>query len=130
MPQVQKSDQTSGYVSLTTLLVVVAIMTVVGLSSSLLAISNSQMGLGIKKSKDDYYHLESCVEDALLYMKKRNTLPATIILPNGTCNVTVNSHTGNDWTFTVSQSNLVYPKSIQVICNKSGAILITSWKTI
>jgi len=120
----------TGYIALTSVLVIASIIVTISLSISLLAISDNQMSLATNKSALILAVTEGCVENALLELNKDNSLPSVINLPEASCNVTVNSQAGNNWDFTVSSSLNSYSKKIQVQVIRGSQITVNSWQQI
>ncbi len=73
---------------------------------------------------------ESCAEDVLMQIHKNDAVASPVVLPQGTCTVTVNSHMGNAWTFTVNETVSGYTKSIQVSATRSSNVSVSSWQEL
>lgn len=116
-----------GYIAISSVLVIMAVVLIVGTSVSLLSINEIQLSLSNKKSDEALDLVEGCTEDALLRLSEDNLIPATITIPDGVCSVTINSQTGNDWTFTVTGSFNNYTKSIQVDANRQSNVEVSGW---
>ncbi len=108
----QKSPK--GYIALTSILVISAVILTIGISVSLLSISEGQMSLAEKKKEETLDFVEGCLAEILLKLNEDNTVATEVTLPEGSCSVTINSHSGNDWDFTVSGSRDNYYQSIQI----------------
>jgi len=117
----------TGYIAITSVLVIAAIVLIIGTSVSLLAVNDIQSALSNKKSDESLDLVESCVEDALLRLNEDNSIPATITLPDGSCSVTINSQVGTLWTFTVSGTFISHAKSIQVVADRTNTVTVNSW---
>ena len=117
----------TGYIAITSVLVIAAIVLIIGTSASLLAVNDIQSALSNKKSDESLDLVESCVEDALLRLNEDNSIPATITLPDGSCSVTINSQVGTLWTFTVSGTFISHAKSIQVVADRTNTVTVNSW---
>lgn len=118
----------NGYVAITTVLVVGAVLLTVGVAITINSINEAQISLAETKKEAALALVESCVQDGLLRINKSNSLPATITLPQGTCNVTINSHIGNAWIFSVSGVFGGFKKNIQVSASRTSTIGITNWQ--
>lgn len=125
----QRISATHGYVAFASVLVICAVILVIGISVSLLSISEGQMSLAEKKKEETIDFVEACVEDALLRFNENNTIPSQIPLPQGTCDVTIDSQNGT-WTFTVSGAFEKYQKKIQVTAERGTTVNVTSWKEV
>jgi hypothetical protein len=119
-----------GYVALSSVLVIAAVVVVIGVTVSLLSISEAQMSLASKKGHESLLLTDGCVEEVLLYLNKRGILPSTVTTPHGNCGVTQNSQTGMQWTFTVNGSFEGYHKKIQVTATRDSVVYINSWKEV
>ena len=117
----------TGYIAITSVLVIAAIVLIIGTSVLLLAVNDIQSALSNKKSDESLDLVESCVEDALLRLNEDNSIPATITLPDGSCSVTINSQVGTLWTFTVSGTFISHAKSIQVVADRTNTVTVNSW---
>lgn len=121
-------ERESGYVALASVLVIAAVVLTIGISVSLLSVSEGQMSLAEKKNEETVDFIEGCVEDALLRLNEDNAIPTQIPLPEGNCDVTIDSQSGSDWTFTVSGSVDNYTKNIQAQMTRGSTVTITSWQ--
>jgi hypothetical protein len=117
----------NGYIALSSVLVIMAVVLIIGSSVSFLSINEMQSALSSKKSEESLHLVEGCAEDALLRLNKNNSIPLTIIIPEGSCSVTIDSHIGNNWTFTVSSTIINYKKNIQISAVRDSTVTITSW---
>lgn len=116
-----------GYAALASVLVVTALVLVIGLSSSLLSINDAQTSLAAKKNEESVGLVEACVEEALLQLRDIENIPNNIVLPEGTCNVVINSQTGIEWDFTVSHTLEGYTKRVRVLATRSSSIILNVW---
>lgn len=124
------SERERGYVALASVLVIAAVVVTIGISVSLLSISEGQMSLAEKKNEESIDFVEGCVEDALLRLNEDDAIPSQIVLPQGACDVTIDSHIGDNWTFTVSGSQDNHYKSIQVSATRDTVVTVTSWQEV
>ncbi len=122
--------KSAGYVALSSILVIATVILTIGISVSLLSVSESQISLAEKKKEETVDFVEACVEDALLELNENGSISLAIILPEGTCTVTIDSQTGNDWTFTVSGAVDAHTKRVQVTANRDTTVTTTSWKEV
>lgn len=118
---------TKGYIAISSILVIAAIVFIIGTSVSLVSVNDIQSALAGKKGQQALNLVEGCVEDALLRLSNTNAIPSTISLPEGTCSVTINIHSGNDWTFTTTGTFENYTKSVKVSANRGSSLTVTSW---
>jgi len=116
-----------GYIAMSTVLVVGFVMFSVGMGAVLNSINQMQMSFAETQKEEVIGFVESCVQDALLSINKTDTLGGSVILPDGTCTVTINSHVGSDWDFTVEGTHGGYKKTIRVTASRTSTVNITSW---
>ncbi len=119
-----------GYVALASVLVIAAVAVIIGTTVALLSINSLQASFAHKQAAAARSHVGACAEDALLRLNKNNALPADITLPSGSCPITINMHSGNDWTFTVSGTLNNYTASVQIEATRAGTITINSWSEL
>ena len=117
-----------GYIALSSILVISAVVLVIGISTSLLSVNDLLSSTSGKKGDETVDFVEACIEDALLRLNKDNTIPTTITLPVGDCSVTINSQVGNDWDFTVEATLDGFTRKIRVVATRSSSVTITSWQ--
>jgi len=131
MKDQQSSGNTiQGYIALTSVLVVGVVLLTIGLSVSLIAISEGQLSLSGRKNESALDLTEACVEDALLHLSDANALNTTIVLPEGTCTLVVDSQVGTAWMFTVTGTHETLTKKIQVTATRGSSVSVTSWREI
>ncbi len=116
-----------GYIAITSVLVILAVVLIVGTSVSLLSINDIQSSLSSEKGEQTLALVEGCAEDALLRLNNNNAISASFTIPEGTCSVTGITNVGNNWTFTVSATILNYSKSVQISAVRSTTVQVTSW---
>lgn len=128
MKDQQKFDSHhTGYIALTTVLVVGVVLVTIGLSVSLLAISEGQLALSGRRNESTLDIVEGCVEVGLLQFRNTNTVDATIVLPEGTCLVTVNEATPIVWDGIVAATVDTVTKKIRVKATQGTSVSVTSW---
>jgi hypothetical protein len=120
----------AGYVALSSVLVIAAVILIIGSSVAILSINDLQVSLATKKNEEVLNLVEACVEDALLYLNENNNLPSSVILPSVTCSISLNSQLGDDWIFTTSLSEQTYTKKIQVSVTRTNNITINNWQEV
>lgn len=117
-----------GFIAITTVLIIMAVAILVGTVITLSSISEGQTALSSKNSFSALNLVEACVEDSLLSINTQNNINTTITVPTGTCSVTINSHVGANWTYTVTATLNGYTKNVQVITTRSNTLTPNSWK--
>ena len=119
-----------GYIAFSSVLIISAAILIIGITLTLTSISESQKALSGRRREEAIDRVEACIEDAMYSININNSLATTITLPEGICTLTIDSHVGNNWTFTVSATTNNYTKSIQVITTRAATITPVSWKEI
>lgn len=122
--------QQRGYIAIASVLVISAVAVIIGTAVALQSINEIQTALSHKKGQEALQLVEGCTEDALIRLNKVASIPATITIPQGTCSVTINSNTGNNWTFTIAGTINNYTKRVQVSATRGTTFVITSWQEL
>src|SRR3990172_7921242 len=118
----------NGFIALTSLMVVTALVILIGISVSALSINDLQSSFAAFKNEELIDIGDACIEDALLKLNEDNSLPSSITLLGGSCTIAINSQVGSNWDFTVTASKEGYTKKIRVSANRTSTVAITSWK--
>ncbi|OGM78902.1 hypothetical protein A2382_03340 [Candidatus Woesebacteria bacterium RIFOXYB1_FULL_38_16] len=119
-----------GYIAIASVLVISAVVLTIGTTVSLLSVNDIQSALAGKKGEESLDWVEGCVEDALIRLNETNSIPATLSVLGETCSVTINSHSGHNWTFTVEKEVNGYLKKVQVSAIWGLTVEIVSWNEI
>jgi hypothetical protein len=119
-----------GYVAISSVLIIAAVVLIIGTTISLVSISEGQMSLSGIQSDTALGILEGCTDETLLYINENNSLPTSVTTPDGICTVTLDSLVGNIWTITLSTTVNSFTKTVKVTLNRSSTITITSWEEI
>ena len=77
----QISNLGSGYVALSSILIISVVIFTIGISVALLSVSESQLSLAGKKKEETVDFVESCVEDALLELNNSGSISSSFALP-------------------------------------------------
>ena len=124
----------SGFIALTSVLVISAVVVVAAVGITYLSIGEAQSGLALFKGEDNLNFVEGCVEDVMLKIRSNSAYSGTTITrPEGTCTITYNvgGSGPTNWDLTVSSSTTKYQRKIQVVfVRNSTGISLTSWKEI
>jgi len=121
--------QQKGYIALSTVLITLALVLLIGVSTSLLSINDLLSVNSGKISNRSLNIAEACVEDVLYRLNETGTIENGLFsLLDTTCSVTLNSHTGNDWDFTVSTEVESYYKNVRVNATKDTVVAVNSWQ--
>jgi hypothetical protein len=118
-----------GYVALTTVLVVSAVIVVIVLSISILSVSSVQTSLSSKKSSESLDIVDACGE---LVLKEIRSNPSfnetTITLPEGTCNLQITENSG-EYTIIIDTEVEGYTKSITIEATRNATgVILNSWR--
>ena len=116
-----------GYIALTSLIVVTALVILIGISVSALSINDLQSSFAAMRNEETLNLVEACVEDALLRLNEENFIPGSITIAGKTCSV-VPTQVGSNWDFTVQADLEGYTKKIRVTASRTSTVSITSWK--
>jgi hypothetical protein len=119
-----------GYVAITSVLVVTVIIITIGVSVSLLSISDLQTSFANKKSEEVVYFTEACVEEALLRLNETNDVPTSLSFPEGTCVIGPTPLGGGSWNVIVQGTKDDYTKKIEIQATRGTTVDVTSWKEI
>lgn len=121
------NKQQDGFVAISTVLVVASVLLIISVTTSLTSIDDMQNSLTAKKTDESLSLVEGCAEDALLSLSQDNTIPASITIPEGTCDITLNSQVGDLWDFTVSGTFETHAKSINITAQRDTQVVIQEW---
>lgn len=116
-----------GFIAISSVLTVAAIVVTLGISVALVTINHLQSSFAYYQSKQVETLAEACGELALLELNETGTISSSITLPEGTCSVTIDSQTGANTTFTVSITQNTYTKSLQISANRTSTVEVQSW---
>lgn len=130
--RMKKINSQLGYIALSVVLILIAVILAIATTVALLSIGESQSGLALFKGEDTLTFVEGCVEDYMLKIRSQggSFVASNITRPEGTCTITVTTGDPN-WNITVSTLATAYKRQIQVIfVRNSTGITLTSWKEI
>jgi|SRR3989344_5721571 len=127
-----------GYVAISILLILTAVVLGIMVTVAQLGIGEGQVSLALSKGEDTLNFVEGCMEDAMLKARANSAFgdpagtPVTITRPEGTCLVTVISKTGSSpviWTVNATTTATKYTRVVRAMFSKSPTgITLTSWK--
>ena len=78
-----------GYVALISVLTILAVCIVIGITVSLNAVNEMQMGLSSGQSQQAFINADACTEEGLLRLKRKETPPASMTFTSGSCTIQV-----------------------------------------
>ena len=119
-----------GYIALTTILIIGAILLAIGLVLGLTSVTELQISLSNFKKNEALNAVESCAEEALTFYRNTDSVPSVITLPETTCNVTINTQTSNNIVFVINVSESGYAKSLEIDASKTDHVYVNSWREI
>lgn len=123
----------SGYIAISSVLVIAAIVVVIGITISLSSISEGQMSLGLEQNEKTVFFIEACIEEALLKLNNdKSTFSSltSITLPEGTCTISNISNTTLDWSFRMSGQVSSHTKTFDVEVTRNADFDVTTWKEV
>src|ERR1700733_9419895 len=119
-----------GYIALTTVILLSAVIILITTETSLLAIGQAQSSYALFNGENTLTFVEGCMEDALLKSQASATYSGgTITRPEGTCTIIITKNV-NIWTITATTPNINYHRTIQAIITRSTSLTLTSWKEL
>lgn len=122
-----------GYIALSMVLIISAVVIGVAATVSLLAIGEAQSGLTQFKGEGEWSFVDGCAEDALQKIHDNASYGGgNIARPEGTCSVNTAGSTPTNWTIvvTTNDANPKYKRTVQIQATRGSTITITSWKEI
>lgn len=122
-----------GYIALITILIISALVLLLGISANLLAISESDMGLGKNQASGAYYLANTCAEEALQQI--RDSVPfegsGNLSVGNGICSYTVTRLVAQERTIIASGTVGTITRRLSIALDKINPdINITSWQEV
>ena len=125
-----KTETSSGFIALVTVLIIFAIALLIGLSVSLLSIGEATMGLKKTQSSQAYFLANLCAEQALMKLKENIDYSGgeTIEIGGGNCQILPIE--GN-WTIKTIANFQNQIKKIKIIISKvNPQMVISSWQEV
>ena len=119
----------SGFIALTTVLLILAVVLMIGLSLSLLGISEAQMGLQKNQSSRAYYLANLCAEETLMELKENSgyTADETKDIEDGSCMILVE---GN-WIVKVSANFQNQIRKMKIVISQlQPEMIVDSWEEV
>jgi len=120
----------SGFIALVTVLIIFAIALLIGLSVSLLSISEAQMGLKKSQSSQAYFLANLCAEESLMKLKENINYSGgeTIEIGGGNCQILPIE---GKWTIKTIANFENQVKKIKIIVSQvNPQMLISSWQEV
>ena len=107
----------SGTIALISLLIITAVTLAIGLSLNLLGLDEMRMGFRESKSSQAFHVAESCLEEALMRLKRdANYTGGNLQIGQGSCNIVI-AVNGTERTITVTGTVDQLIRKIQSVVN-------------
>jgi len=123
----------NGYIALTSILIISAIVLLIALSAGLLSISELNMALEKNQSAEAYYLASACAEQGLQEIRNSDSFTGigNLSLENGTCTYDVNQIGGESRTINALGfiNNIIRKIEINIDAINPN-INITSWQEV
>ncbi len=118
------------FVVLSTVFILLAVSLALGVTVTILSVSNAQTSFALSEGMNARGLLDGCVEDALLFSRASASYTGgTITHPEGSCVVTI-SKSGSQWTGVV-RTNGAYDQAVQVVFERtSSGVTLTRWHAL
>lgn len=123
-------EKQKGFIALTTVLIISALVLMVGIGISLESIGEMKMGLQRSLSSQAYYLTNLCAEQTLMKLKENSSYlgDEIINISNGSC--TILPIEGN-WTIKVSASSSGQVKKMRLVVSQiDPEIIVDSWEEV
>jgi hypothetical protein len=128
MRNLRKVNKKEGYVAITVVIVLAAVVLGIMVAVAQLGIGEGQSSLALSKGEDTLAFVEGCMEDALLKIHNSASYSGgNITRPEGTCTISI-SQAGSTYTITSTANATDYARTIVAVVNRSSTLTITSWR--
>lgn len=119
-----------GFVVISTVFILLAVALALGVTVTILSVSNAQTSLALSEGMDARGLLDGCVEDMLLFSRASASYAGgTITRPEGSCSATL-SKVGTVWTATM-RTNGDYNQAATIVFNRaSSGVTLVSWHAL
>lgn len=125
-----KNQSQHGYVAVSTVLLLSAMILMSAVSLVALGIGESQAAFAGTRGEEALTLVEGCTEDALYKLwENASYTGGAITRPEGSCTIAV-SNSNPTYTLTITATSATYTRSIQVVATRTTQLTITSWKEI
>jgi len=127
----KKQKNSRGFIALTAVLIILAIVLAVSISLSFRGINETQMSLQKNQSSQSYYLASLCAEKALMDLKQTNGAyggtGGWVDIENGRCNVLVEG----SWVLKVSAVFANQTQKIKIAVDQiNPKMIINSWQEV
>lgn len=125
-----KSQNQKGIIALITVLIVVAVALLIGISINLLSINEAKMSLQKNQSSKSYYLSNLCAEQALMKLKENNNYSGneTINTEEGECTILPIE---GSWTIKLSAISSNQVRKMKIVVGKiDPKMIIDTWQEV
>lgn len=123
-------NKQAGYVALITVIIIMAVSIIIGVTVSLNSVNEMQMSYQGTESQQAFIYADACCEEALLRLKRNETPPNTLNFTNGSCTIQVDNLGGNSRLIKATGvSNNIY-RLIEVDLIVGPSFDINSWQEV
>lgn len=125
-----KHGTQSGYIAITSVIIICAVALIILSAVSLLGIGETQSGFASVRGNTSFYLAEGCMEHALLQARNNNGYTGgTLTMPEGVCTITV-SKSGTAWTITALVPYQGHTQTVQTDIERTGTVTIQNWRQL
>ena len=116
---------------LITVIIISAVTLTVALSTTLIGIDETQIGLYQHKALETFTASDGCAEEALIKLHNDNFYNGeNLLIGDVSCTITVNGAGDNRTINVVSVHDAIYAREIELEVNLAGTFSVTSWQEI
>jgi type II secretory pathway component PulK len=121
-----------GYIALVTVLIILAVGIIIGVTVSLNAVNEMQMGLSSNQSEQAFYVADACADEAILRLKRDASLTTinNLSIGNGSCIIQIENLGGNNRRVKVTGQVEDYYRLIEIEVTVGSSWEVTSWKEV
>ncbi|MFH0818794.1 MAG: pilus assembly PilX N-terminal domain-containing protein [Patescibacteria group bacterium] len=126
-----------GYVALISVLMILAVCVIIGITVSLNAVNEMQMGLSGVESQQAFITADACTEEGLIRLKRKQTPPTSMTFSQGSCTIQAVADDGGecnlegDACFLQVTGNVGdYYSLIEVELNTGDDLSVSSWEQV
>ena len=127
-----KVNLQKGYVALSMIILLTAVVMGISVTVAYLSIGEAQGGFALSQGESNLSLVEGCVEDLLQKVHDLGTYSGTSITrPEGTCTLTYTTAGPVNWDVTVTAAGPTgFSRKVEVIFTRGATIVMTQWKEI
>ncbi len=118
-----------GYVALVSVLVILAVGIIVGVTVSMNAINEMQMGFTSTQADKAFVIADACAEESLLRLKREESPPVELFFEDGSCTIYIIA-LNDDRTVMVTGTVDDYNSLIQMEVTLAPDFVVNSWQEV